>query len=156
MQRVIRPANIRAHSRRGSTREGVCPICHQRPQTPFWRSITGRNRASGGRCIPLFFLDALRVKLRDADNAVSSRTKPFYVALGVNAEGERRVLACGLPTTKGQVSGLVITTLRTGRPKTSSSPSWIGLNGFLHAQQCSGIPETTVPNLHCPPRARIP
>ena len=40
---------------------------------------------------PIVFLDALRVKIRDAESC-QVKNKAVYVALGVTAEGEREVL----------------------------------------------------------------
>jgi len=40
---------------------------------------------------PIVFLDALRVKIRDAESR-QVKNKAVYVALGVNSDGEREVL----------------------------------------------------------------
>ena len=55
---------------------------------------------------PIVFLDALRVKIRDAESR-QVKNRAVYVALGVTPEGEREVWACGLPTTRGQRGNLL-------------------------------------------------
>ena len=49
-----------------------------------------QNRALE-RMYPIVFLDALRVKIRDAESR-QVKNKAVYVALGVNSDGEREVL----------------------------------------------------------------
>ncbi len=49
-----------------------------------------QNRALE-REYPIVFLDALRVKIRDAESR-QVKNKAVYVALGVNPDGEREVL----------------------------------------------------------------
>ena len=49
---------------------------------------------------PIVFLDALRVKIRDAESR-QVKNKAVYVALGVNAEGEREVLGLWIANNEG-------------------------------------------------------
>ena len=51
---------------------------------------------------PAVFFDALRVKIRDEGMV---RNKAAYVALALNPDGEKEVLACGLSRLKAPYSG---------------------------------------------------
>ena len=53
---------------------------------------------------PIVFLDALRVKIRDAESR-QVKNKAVYVALGVTPEGEREVLGLWIATTREPNSG---------------------------------------------------
>ena len=49
---------------------------------------------------PIVFLDALRVKIRDAESR-QVKNKAVYVALGVTPEGEREVLGLWIAANEG-------------------------------------------------------
>ena len=56
---------------------------------------------------PIVFLDALRVKIRDAESR-QVKNKAVYVALGVNAEGEREVLGLWIANNEGAKFWLLV------------------------------------------------
>ena len=53
---------------------------------------------------PIVFLDALRVKIRDAESR-HVKNKAVYVALGVTPEGELEVLGLWIANSEGPNSG---------------------------------------------------
>ena len=53
---------------------------------------------------PIVFLDALRVKIRDAESR-QVKNKAVYVALGVTRRANARFWACGSRPTRGPNSG---------------------------------------------------
>ena len=56
------------------------------------------------RIYPIVFLDALRVKIRDAESR-PVKNKAVYLALGVNFDGEREVLGLWVANAEGLSSG---------------------------------------------------
>ena len=58
-----------------------------------------QNRALD-RMYPIVFLDALRVKIRDAESR-QVKNKAVYLALGVNSDGEREVLGLWVANAEG-------------------------------------------------------
>ena len=62
-----------------------------------------QNRALD-RMYPIVFLDALRVKIRDAESR-QVKNKAVYLALGVNSDGEREVLGLWVANVEGANSG---------------------------------------------------
>ena len=65
---------------------------------PFWRrSGTGRIRPLDP-VYPVIFFDALRVKIRDEGLV---KNKAVYIALALNAEGEKEVLGLSNEQTEG-------------------------------------------------------
>ena len=56
---------------------------------------------------PIVFLDALRVKIRDAESR-QVKNKAVYVALGVTAKGEREVLGLWIAANEGAKFGLSV------------------------------------------------
>jgi putative transposase len=51
---------------------------------------------------PIVYLDCIHVKVRDAG---SVRAKAIYLAIGVNMEGHKEVMGCGLPRLRVPSSG---------------------------------------------------
>ena len=68
---------------------------------------------------PVVYLDCIHVKVRDAG---AVRAKAIYLAIGINMEGEKEVLVCGLHKQKVRSSGSAWSlNLKTVAYKTSSS-----------------------------------
>ena len=81
---------------------------------------------------PIVFLDALRVKIRDAESR-QVKNKAVYVALGVNPDGEREVLGLWIAANEGAKFWLSIMNNLKNR----------GLEDILIAV-VDGFPDTTV------------
>ena len=87
---------------------------------------------------PIVFLDALRVKIRQVKN------KDVYVALGVNAEGEREVLGLWIAANEGAKFWLsVMNNLRNRGVEDILIAVVDGLKGFPDAINAA-FPDTTV------------
>ena len=92
---------------------------------------------------PIVFLDALRVKIRDAESR-QVKNKAVYVALGVTPEGEREVLGLWIANTEGAKFWLsVMNTLRNRGVEDILIAVVDGLKGFPDALNAA-FPETTV------------
>ena len=92
---------------------------------------------------PIVFLDALRVKIRDAESR-QVKNKAVYVALGVTPEGEREVLGLWIANTEGAKFWLsVMNNLRNRGVEDILIAVVDGLKGFPDAINAV-FPETTV------------
>jgi len=92
---------------------------------------------------PIVFLDALRVKIRDAESR-QVKNKAVYVALGVNAEGEREVLGLWIAANEGAKFWLsVMNNLRNRGVEDILVAVVDGLKGFPEAINAA-FPDTTV------------
>ena len=92
---------------------------------------------------PIVFLDALRVKIRDAESR-QVKNKAVYVALGVNAEGEREVLGLWIAANEGAKFWLsVMNNLRNRGVEDILIAVVDGLKGFPDAINAA-FPDTTV------------
>ncbi|MEO9572957.1 MAG: IS256 family transposase [Roseobacter sp.] len=92
---------------------------------------------------PIVFLDALRVKIRDAESR-QVKNKAVYVALGVNAEGEREVLGLWIAANEGAKFWLsVMNNLRNRGVEDILIAVVDGLKGFQDAINAA-FPDTTV------------
>jgi putative transposase len=92
---------------------------------------------------PIVFLDALRVKIRDAESR-QVKNKVVYVALGVTPEGEREVLGLWIANNEGAKFWLsVMNTLRNRGVEDILIAVVDGLKGFPDAINAA-FPETTV------------
>jgi len=92
---------------------------------------------------PIVFLDALRVKIRDAESR-QVKNKAVYVALGVNAEGEREVLGLWIAANEGAKFWLsVMNNLRNRGIEDILIAVVDGLKGFPDAINAA-FPDTTV------------
>lgn len=92
---------------------------------------------------PIVFLDALRVKIRDAESR-QVKNKAVYVALGVNAEGEREVLGLWIAANEGAKFWLsVMNSLRNRGVEDILIAVVDGLKGFPDAINAA-FPDTTV------------
>ena len=112
---------------------------------------------------PIVFLDALRVKIRDAENR-QVKNKAVYVALGVTPEGEREVLGLWIAANEGAKFWLSIMNNLKNRGLEDILIAFVdGLKGFppshrLQANDCRAMdainaayPDTTVQTCvrHC-------
>jgi transposase-like protein len=101
-----------------------------------------QNRALE-RMYPIVFLDALRVKIRDAESR-QVKNKTVYVALGVNSDGEREVLGLWVANTEGAKFWLsIMNNLRDRGLEDILIAVVDGLKGFPEAINAA-YPETTV------------
>jgi transposase-like protein len=101
-----------------------------------------QNRALE-RMYPLVFLDALRVKIRDAESR-QVKNKAVYIALGVNADGEREVLGLWVANTEGAKFWLsIMNNLRNRGLEDILIAVVDGLKGFPEAINAA-YPDTTV------------
>ena len=92
---------------------------------------------------PIVFLDALRVKIRDAESR-QVKNKAVYVALGVNTEGEREVLGLWIAANEGAKFWLsVMNNLRNRGVDDILIAVVDGLKGFPDAINAA-FPETEV------------
>jgi putative transposase len=92
---------------------------------------------------PIVFLDALRVKVRDAESR-QVKNKVVYVALGVTPEGEREVLGLWIANNEGAKFWLsVMNDLRNCGVEDILIAVVDGLKGFPDAINAA-FPETTV------------
>ncbi len=92
---------------------------------------------------PIVFLDALRVKIRDAESR-QVKNKAVYVALGVNAQGEREVLGLWIAANEGAKFWLsVMNNLRNRGVEDILIAVVDGLKGFPDAINAA-FPDTTV------------
>ena len=92
---------------------------------------------------PIVFLDALRVKIRDAESR-QVKNKAVYVALGVTPEGEREVLGLWIANNEGAKFWLsVMNNLRNRGVEDILIAVVDGLKGFPDAINAA-FPETTV------------
>jgi putative transposase len=92
---------------------------------------------------PIVFLDALRVKVRDAESR-QVKNKAVYVALGVTAEGEREVLGLWIAANEGAKFWLsIMNNLRNGGVEDILIAVVDGLKGFPDAINAA-FPDTTV------------
>ena len=64
------------------------------------KDVSGRQNRALKPMYPIVFLDALRVKIRDAERR-QVKNRAVYVALGVNDEGEREVLGLWIAGNEG-------------------------------------------------------
>jgi putative transposase len=91
---------------------------------------------------PIVFLDALRVKIRDAESR-QVKNKVVYVALGVTPEGEREVLGLWIANNEGAKFWLsVMNNLRNRGVEDILIAVVDGLKGFPDAINAA-FPETT-------------
>ena len=94
---------------------------------------------------PIVFLDALRVKIRDAESR-QVKNKAVYVALGVTPEGEREVLGLWIANNEGAKFWLsVMNNLRNRGLEDILIAVVDGLKGFPEAINAA-YPDTTVQN----------
>lgn len=101
-----------------------------------------QNRALD-RMYPIVFLDALRVKIRDAESR-QVKNKAVYLALGVNSDGEREVLGLCIANTEGAKFWLsIMNNLRNRGLEDILIAVVDGLKGFPEAINAA-YPETTV------------
>ena len=101
-----------------------------------------QNRALE-RMYPIVFLDALRVKIRDAESR-QVKNKAVYLALGVNSDGEREVLGLWIANTEGAKFWLsIMNNLRNRGLEDILIAVVDGLKGFPEAINAA-YPETTV------------
>ena len=92
---------------------------------------------------PIVFLDALRVKIRDAESR-QVKNKAVYVALGVTPEGEREVLGLWITNNEGAKFWLsVMNNLRNRGLEDILIAVVDGLKGFPEAINAA-YPDTTV------------
>ena len=92
---------------------------------------------------PIVFLDALRVKIRDAENR-QVKNKAVYVALGVPPEGEREVVGLWIAANEGAKFWLsVMNNLRNRGVEDILIAVVDGLKGFPDAINAA-FPDTTV------------
>ena len=92
---------------------------------------------------PIVFLDALRVKIRDAESR-QVKNKAVYVALGVNSDGEREVLGLWIANNEGAKFWLsVMNNLRNRGVEDTLIAVVDGLKGFPDAINAA-FPDTTV------------
>ncbi len=92
---------------------------------------------------PIVFLDALRVKIRDAESR-QVKNKAVYVALGVTPEGEREVLGLWIANNEGAKFWLsVMNNLRNRGLEDILIAVVDGLKGFPEAINAA-YPDTTV------------
>jgi len=92
---------------------------------------------------PIVFLDALRVKIRDADSR-QVKNKAVYVALGVTPEGEREVLGLWIAANEGAKFWLSIMNNLKNRGLEDILIAVVdGLKGFPDAINAA-YPDTTV------------
>jgi putative transposase len=92
---------------------------------------------------PIVFLDALRVKIRDADSRMV-KNKAVYVALGVNRDGVREVLGLWIADNEGAKFWLsVMTELKNRGVQDILIAVVDGLKGFPDAITAA-FPETAV------------
>ena len=92
---------------------------------------------------PIVFLDALRVKIRDAESR-QVKNKAVYVALGVTPEGEREVLGLWIAANEGAKFWLsVMNNLRNRGVEDILIAVVDGLKGFPDAINAA-FPEATV------------
>ena len=92
---------------------------------------------------PIVFLDALRVKIRDAESR-QVKNKAVYVALGVTPEGEREVLGLWIAANEGAKFWLsVMNNLRNRGVEDILIAVVDGLKGFPDAINAA-FPDTTV------------
>jgi transposase-like protein len=92
---------------------------------------------------PIVFLDALRVKIRDAESR-QVKNKAVYVALGVTPEGEREVLGLWIANNEGAKFWLsVMNNLRNRGVEDILIAVVDGLKGFPDAINAA-FPDTTV------------
>jgi len=92
---------------------------------------------------PIVFLDALRVKIRDAESR-QVKNKAVYVALGVTPEGEREVLGLWVANNEGAKFWLsVMNNLRNRGVEDILIAVVDGLKGFPDAINAA-FPDTTV------------
>jgi putative transposase len=83
------------------------------------------------RCYPVVFMDALRVKIRDGGTV---RNKAVYVALALNADGEKEVLGLWIEQTEGAKFWLsVLNELKTRGVEDILIAVVDGLKGFPEA-----------------------
>ena len=96
---------------------------------------------------PIVFLDALRVKIRDAESR-QVKNKAVYVALGVTPEGEREVLGLWVANNEGAKFWLsVMNNLRNRGVEDILIAVVDGLKGFPDAINAT-FPDTHSPDLH--------
>lgn len=101
-----------------------------------------QNRALE-RMYPIVFLDALRVKIRDAESR-QVKNKTVYLALGVNSDGEREVLDLWVANTEGAKFWLsIMNNLRNRGLEDILTAVVDGLKGFPEAINAA-YPETIV------------
>jgi putative transposase len=92
---------------------------------------------------PIVFLDALRVKIRDAESR-QVKNKAVYVALGVNPDGEREVLGWWIAVNEGAKFWLSIMNNLKNRGLEDILIAVVdGLKGFPDAINAA-FPDTTV------------
>src|SRR6056297_3804521 len=92
---------------------------------------------------PIVFLDALRVKIRDAESR-QVKNKAVYVALGITPEGEREVLGLWIANNEGAKFWLsVMNNLRNRGVEDILIAVVDGLKGFPDAINAA-FPDTTV------------
>ena len=92
---------------------------------------------------PIVFLDALRVKIRDAESR-QVKNKAVYVALGVTPEGEREVLGLWIAANEGAKFWLsIMNNLRNRGVEDILIAVVDGLKGFPDAINAA-FPDTTV------------
>lgn len=103
---------------------------------------------------PIVFLDALRVKIRDAESR-QVKNKAVYVALGVTPEGEREVLGLWIANNEGAKFWLSIMNNLKNRGLEDILIAVVdGLKGFPDAINAA-YPDTTVQPGLCPFRAEL-
>ena len=101
-----------------------------------------QNRALD-RMYPIVFLDALRVKIRDAESR-QVKNKAVYLALGVNSDGEREVLGLWVANAEGAKFWLsIMNNLRNRGLEDILIAVVDGLKGFPEAIHAA-YPDTTV------------
>jgi putative transposase len=72
---------------------------------------------------PIMYLDAIQFKVRDSGHV---RNKAVYLAIGITMHGMKEVLGLWIAQTEGAKFWLqVVTELKNGVSKTSSSPVWM-------------------------------
>ena len=92
---------------------------------------------------PIVFLDALRVKIRDAESR-QVKSKAVYLAYGITSEGDREVLGLWVATTEGAKFWLsVMNNLKNRGPEDILIAVVDGLKGFPEAISVA-YPDTTV------------
>ena len=101
------------------------------------------NNAALEPVYPIVFLDALRVKIRDAESR-QVKNKAVYVALGVTPEGEREVLGLWIANNEGAKFWLSIMNNLKNRGLEDILIAVVdGLKGFPDAINAA-FPDTTV------------
>ena len=95
------------------------------------------------RMYPIVFLDALRVKIRDAESR-QVKSKAVYIAYGITSEGDREVLGLWVATTEGAKFWLsVMNNLKNRGLEDILIAVVDGLKGFPEAISAA-YPDTTV------------